>query len=205
LFRHQADHIEALLAAGDVGLAEEALERFDEQAATTKRPWAPWRRPHGVAASCARRRAISPGAVASLETAVVAHGNVDIPFELARTLLVKGQIHRRRKEKLLARDALLKSAEIFDRLGSRLWAERARVELGRVGSRKSDRHDLTVTEERVASLAASGLTNRVIAERAFLSPKTVEANLARVYQKLGINSRAQLGRAMGERERAAAK
>jgi len=64
---------------------------------------------------------------------------------------------------------------------------------------------LTVTEERVASLAASGLTNRVIAERAFLSPKTVEANLARVYQKLGINSRAQLGRAIAERERAPAK
>ena len=204
LFRHQADHIEALIAAGAAGLAEEALERFDRQAATTKRPWAlaTAARCRGLLRSAAGDLA---GAVASVDTAVAAHENVDIPFELARTLVVKGQIHRRRKEKLLARDSLLKSAEIFDRLGSRVWAERARAELGRVGSRKSDRHDLTVTEERVASLAASGLTNRVIAERAFLSPKTVEANLARVYQKLGINSRAQLGRAMVERERAPVK
>jgi len=203
--RHNLELGGITLPRGELaGRIEEALERFDEQAATTKRPWAlaTSARCRGLLRSAAGDLA---GAVVSLETAVVAHGNVDIPFELARTLLVKGQIHRRRKEKLLARDALLKSAEIFDRLGSRLWAERARVELGRVGSRKSDRHDLTVTEERVASLAASGLTNRVIAERAFLSPKTVEANLARVYQKLGINSRAQLGRAMGERERAAAK
>lgn len=204
LFRHQADHVEALIAVGEVGLAEQALERFEEQGATTKRPWAlaTAARCRGLLRSAAGDFA---GAVTALETALAAHERVEIPFELARTLLVKGQIHRRRKEKLLARDALVKSVEIFDGLRSRRWAERARAELGRVGSRKSDRHDLTVTEERVASLAASGLTNRVIAERAFLSPKTVEANLARIYQKLGINSRAQLGRAMAERERAAAK
>jgi DNA-binding CsgD family transcriptional regulator len=204
LFRHQADHVEALIAAGEVGRAEEALERFEEQGLSSGRNWA--------LAAAARCRGLLrsaagdlDGALRALETAIAAHDAVSIPFELARTLMVKGQIHRRRKEKLLARDALARSVEIFEQLGSRLWAERARAELDRVGSRRTDRHDLTVTEERVASLAASGLTNRVIAERAFLSPKTVEANLARVYQKLGINSRAQLGRAMAERERATAK
>jgi len=118
---------------------------------------------------------------------------------------VKGQIHRRRKEKVLAREAITLSAQIFERLGSPPWAERARAEMGRIGLVKRDPDALTSTEEEVASLAATGLTNRAIAERAFLSPKTVEANLARVYQKLGIHSRAELGRAMVQRERAAAK
>ncbi len=114
---------------------------------------------------------------------------------------MKGQIHRRRKEKVLAREAITLSAQIFERLGSPPWAERARAEMGRIGLVKRDPDALTSTEEEVASLAATGLTNRAIAERAFLSPKTVEANLARVYQKLGIHSRAELGRTMAERER----
>ena len=204
LFRHQADHIEALIAAGDVGHATEALDRFEEQARVTARA--------GGLAMVARCRGLLcsaggdlDGALRALETALAAHATVGVPFELARTLLIKGQIHRRRKEKLLAREALVRSGEIFDQLGSRPWAERARAELRRVGLRRADPRELTVTEERVASLAASGLTNRVIAERAFLSPKTVEANLGRVYQKLGIHSRAELGRAIAERERAAAK
>ncbi|NUT56529.1 MAG: helix-turn-helix transcriptional regulator, partial [Thermoleophilia bacterium] len=57
------------------------------------------------------------------------------------------------------------------------------------------------TERRIATLAASGLTNREVAGLAFVSPKTVEANLARVYRKLGIRSRAELGAAMARDER----
>lgn len=64
--------------------------------------------------------------------------------------------------------------------------------------------ELTATEETIAGLAASGLTNRLIAERIFVSPKTVESNLARVYRKLGIRSRAELGRAIAELDRAKA-
>ena len=192
LFRHQADHIEALIAAGEIGLAGEALDRFDEQGAATMRPWAlaTAARCRGLLRSAAGDLA---GAVAALDAAVAAHETVDIPFEPRGRSSSRARSTAAGRRSFLARDALVKSVETFDRLGSRSWAERARAELGRVGSRKSDRHDLTVSEERVASLAASGLTNRVIAERAFLSPKTVEANLARVYQKLGINSRAQSG------------
>ena len=61
---------------------------------------------------------------------------------------------------------------------------------------------LTPTEERIARLAASGLTNREIATRAFVTVKTVEANLARAYDKLSVHSRAELGRVMFERDRA---
>ena len=68
----------------------------------------------------------------------------------------------------------------------------ARAELERVGLRRAAQ-ELTETELRVAELAATGMTNREIAAQAFISSKTVEANLARVYRKLGIRSRAELG------------
>ena len=83
--------------------------------------------------------------------------------------------------------------EIFSRLGARAFIERTAGELGRVGTRVTMSLDLTATERRIAELAASGLTNRQVAERAFMSPKTVEANLSRAYRKLGISSRAELG------------
>jgi DNA-binding NarL/FixJ family response regulator len=63
--------------------------------------------------------------------------------------------------------------------------------------RPSAPRDLTETERLVAQLAASGLSNREVADRTFLAVKTVEANLARVYRKLGIRSRAELGARMG--------
>ena len=86
---------------------------------------------------------------------------------------------------------------VFEGVGASLWAKRARAELARVPVRRAP-GDLTPTEERIAALAATGLTNRVIAEQIFVSPKTVEANLARVYRKLGISSRAELGARMAE-------
>ncbi len=86
---------------------------------------------------------------------------------------------------------------MFDQLGTPLWADRARTELGRVslGPRQKV---LSASERRVAELAASGMTNRNIAAAMFISPKTVESNLARIYAKLGIHSRAELGRHVGE-------
>ena len=66
----------------------------------------------------------------------------------------------------------------------------------RVGTPAASVTSLTATEQKIAELAASGLTNRQVAEQSFLSPKTVEANLARVYRKLGITSRAELGARM---------
>jgi DNA-binding NarL/FixJ family response regulator len=82
----------------------------------------------------------------------------------------------------------------FDELGIPLWADRARAELARanVGNRRTA--ELTPSEQRVAELAASGMTNRDVAAALFISPKTVEATVARVYRKLGIRSRAELGR-----------
>jgi DNA-binding CsgD family transcriptional regulator len=69
-----------------------------------------------------------------------------------------------------------------------------------VGLRRSP-DELTATEKRVAELAATGLTNREVASKAFMSPKTVQANLTRIYRKLGISSRAELGARMAEESR----
>jgi DNA-binding CsgD family transcriptional regulator len=73
---------------------------------------------------------------------------------------------------------------------------RAHAELSRIGLRPPTPLELTATEQRVAALAASGHTNRQVAATLFLSPRTVEANLARVYRKLGVSSRAELDAAM---------
>jgi len=102
--------------------------------------------------------------------------------------------HPLRDIKKLADEALRSANRSFERLGSPLWAERAQAELARVGLRRREPDDLNETERRVAELAAQGLSNQEIAQRAFLSVKTVEANLTRVYRKLGIRSRAALAR-----------
>ncbi len=119
-----------------------------------------------------------------------------IPFELGATRLIEGRLHRRVNHKRAAAESLQQALEIFARLGAPVWAERARAELARVGLRHRPPHELTATELRVAELAAAGLTNREVATAAFMSPKTVEANLSRVYRKLGIRSRAELGATM---------
>lgn len=78
------------------------------------------------------------------------------------------------------------------------WAETARSELNRIPGRRESA-DLTPTEEQIARLAATGLTNREIASRAFISLKTVETTLSRAYAKLSVRSRTQLVQAMAAR------
>ena len=80
-------------------------------------------------------------------------------------------------------------------MGARLWADQAEAELDRLGLRRTS-GDLTVTERRVAELAASGSTAKNIAATLFMSRRTVESNLARVYRKLGVSSRGELGARM---------
>jgi DNA-binding CsgD family transcriptional regulator len=192
------DEIEALVALGEIERAEALLDVFEAGARRRDRPWA-------IAASARCRGLIEASrgdhaaALASLERALAEHERSDVPFQLGRTLLVKGRVHRRNKEKRAARESLEQALAIFERLGTPLWAEQARSDLGRVGLRPPAPTGLTATEERVAELAASGLTNRKIAETVFLTPKSVEAVIARIYRKLGVGSRAELATAMAER------
>jgi DNA-binding NarL/FixJ family response regulator len=112
-----------------------------------------------------------------------------------------GQLQRRGRRKDAATATLREALSTFQELGTPLWADRARAELDRTNVRPSHDNQLTPSERRVADLAASGMTNRDVAAALFISHRTVEANLARVYRKLGIHSRAELGRQMGRPER----
>jgi DNA-binding NarL/FixJ family response regulator len=124
-----------------------------------------------------------------------------MPLELGRTLLVLGQLQRRRGERRKARETIQRALAVFDGLGAPLWADRARAEIRRIGIRRAPQQ-LTEGEQRVAELDGRGLTNYDIAAALFLSRRTVEANLARAYRKLGIGSRAELGAVMAERKAA---
>jgi DNA-binding CsgD family transcriptional regulator len=119
------------------------------------------------------------------------HQGLGEPFEHARTLLALGSVQRRDRKKRTARASLDGALEVFERLGSRIWAGRARAELARVGGR-APAAGLTPTEERIAELIALGRTYREVADALFISPKTVQWNLSKVYRKLGVRSRAEL-------------
>jgi DNA-binding NarL/FixJ family response regulator len=121
-----------------------------------------------------------------------------MPFERARTQLLLGQLQRRQRQKERSRATLREALQAFEAMGTPLWANRARAELARAEVVPTDSLTLTPSERRVAELAASGMTNKDVAAALFISPKTVEANLARIYRKLGINSRAELGRLIGD-------
>ena len=75
---------------------------------------------------------------------------------------------------------------IFEQLGARLWAEKARAELRRISGRAPASEELTETEQRVAELAAQGRTNKQIAAELYMGVSTVESHLSRVYRKLGV-------------------
>jgi DNA-binding CsgD family transcriptional regulator len=193
------DAVEALIALGELERAESLTDALERHGRRHDRP--------SILARAARCQALilaargdPEGAEAAIERALAEHDRLRMPLELGRTLLIAGLVHRRARRKRAARESLESAVATFDRTGAAVWAETARAELWRVGRRTADRSELSATEEEIARLAATGLTNREIAERAFVSPKTVEGNLARVYRKLGIHSRAELGRAMAERE-----
>lgn len=197
--RADPDEIEALLALGESDRARAVLEQLEWRHATIPRPWT------AVALPRARGLVLAAEgeAAAGLETleALDMESAGRVPLEHARTLLVKGRLHRRLKQRRAAAEVLDEALERFVRLGAVTWERAARADLERTGLRRPARGELTPSELHVAELAAAGLRNREIATAAFMSPKTVEANLARVYGKLGIRSRAELGARMTETPR----
>lgn len=118
-------------------------------------------------------------------------------FDLARVRLAYGERLRRHRAMVAARVQLNAALEIFQRLGARPWMDRASAELRATGQTKPRAGDnvlnrLTAQEFEIVSLAASGLTNKQIAERLFLSPRTVGGHLHRAFPKLGVETRAAL-------------
>ncbi|HEX6256528.1 MAG TPA: helix-turn-helix transcriptional regulator [Euzebyales bacterium] len=173
------DALEALIALGELGRADVLTTALEQRAHALDRTWA--------LATGGRCRALLHAARGDLDAArtaadraAAAHERIDMPFERARTQLVTGVIQRRCRQRALARSSFEEALKTFERLGTPLWADQARQQLDRVGTRQSSGTQLTATEQRVAELAGSGLTNREVASTLFISPKTVEANLSRV-------------------------
>jgi DNA-binding CsgD family transcriptional regulator len=196
--RFVPDAIEAMLAVGRLSDAERLLRRFESRSARLDRTSA-----RAVAARCRAlvlaARTDFEGALAHLEGALEQHQRAPIPFDSARTLVALGATRRRARQKASARAALGAAAEEFDRLGAELWAREARAELARIGGRPPSGGRLTPTQRRLAELVSEGLSNKEVAAALFVTPKTVETQLSRIYAKLGIHSRTELARSLAKR------
>ena len=200
-FRVLPDAIEALISLGELDRAEPLIEELDAQGRTLDRAWA-----LATATRCrallAAARGDPPGALGHLQRALQEHQRVAHPFELARTLRAQGMVLRRDKHKAAAKAALEQALAVFKRLGAPLWAQATKAELGRVGLRPAAPvgvSGITAAEARVAELVAAGRTNREVAGELFMSPKTVEAHLSRIYRKLGVRSRTELAQKLTPR------
>ncbi|HEY2575927.1 MAG TPA: LuxR C-terminal-related transcriptional regulator [Streptosporangiaceae bacterium] len=189
--RFQADHVEAVIGLGDLTRAGELVRRLEARAVALPRPWI-----LTVSARCRGLLNAAAGhldeALADYQRALAAHAALDMPAEHGRTLLALGRLHRRRNERQRAQAVLTEAAAVFQGGGALDWAAVAADELRRARGRRGSPQRLTPTERHIAELASAGLRNHEIAAKLFVSPKTVEANLSRVYAKLGIRSRAEL-------------
>jgi DNA-binding CsgD family transcriptional regulator len=199
VMRFVPDQVEALIGAGRLGEAETLLDRHEALAAALDRP--------SPLAACSRCRALLlaergdlADALTSVERAIAQHDRLTQPFERARTLLAKGTLLRRSRQKGEARTTLQEATAIFERLDAALWTEKARAEARRIGGRAAVASGLSQTERQIADLVVAGRTNDEVARALHLSAKTVAWNLSKIYRKLGIRSRTQLGRALDARQ-----
>ena len=118
------------------------------------------------------------------------------PFELARTLLALGTVQRRVQQKRAARESLQLAGDLFERLGARVWLEKARSEQRRIGGRTASDDQLSETERQIVELVVAGRRNSEVAAELSLSTNTVAWNLSKVYRKLGVSSRTELAARM---------
>ncbi|WP_253776773.1 AAA family ATPase [Goodfellowiella coeruleoviolacea] len=215
--------VEAAVLAGDPRPVRPALERF--------RRWAEATGDQTLTAQLLRCQAMlaEPAAADQLfARALTLHERTGAAFERARTHLLYGEMLRRRRRPSAARERLRRALLTFDACGARVWADRVRAELrvagqaDRVdpaGTARTDRPalatQLTPQQLRIARCVAAGSTNREVAVRLSLSPRTVDHHLRNVFAALGIRSRVELARIIAaehrtpetwpERDRAAAR
>jgi DNA-binding NarL/FixJ family response regulator len=204
LIQWHGDYIEAFARAGRRIEADRALSSLQQHANRSNRLW--------TRAVAARYRGyLSDGDYAKdFEEALELHrsSRTPSPFEIARTQLCFGEVLRRKRDRIRAREELHAALDTFEQLGAEPWADRARAELSATGERARKRNapssrDLTPQELQIALAVAGGATNREAASRLFLSPKTVEAHLSSLYRKLEIRSRTDLARLFASRLAAA--
>jgi DNA-binding CsgD family transcriptional regulator len=197
--RFVVDHVEALIELGRRAEAEELLDWHEGNARRLERA--------SARASCARCRGLLAAhggdlaaAFAAFEEALEWHAKVELPLDRGRTLLALGVAQRRAKHRREARATLEEALRVFEALDAVLWAERALTELKRISGRAATPGGLTPAEERVAALVAEGKTNREVAAALYLSDRTVEGHLSRVFAKLGIRHRTEVAPALAARQ-----
>jgi DNA-binding CsgD family transcriptional regulator len=191
------DAVAALVGVGRIAEAEQLTVRLEADGSRLDRPWM-----LAIGGRCRAMLYAATGdldaAVAAAELALTHHERLPMPFERARTQLLYGQLQRRARRQAAAAATLSEALAAFTGLDTPLWVERARDELARTNTRPRSGSVLTPSEQRVAELVATGMTNREVASSLFVSPKTVEANIERIYRKLDIHSRAELGTRIGQ-------
>ena len=196
--RFFGDFVEGLVAVGDIDRAIELLDRVEPRAVLLNRTSAIGSVRRGRALVLAHAGDVD-AAVGAARGAVEAYAGTALVYDRARAMLTLGTVLRRFKVRAEARTVLSDALELFEQMGAASFVERTRLELARVGIRVQAPLGLTATESRVASLAAAGRTTRQIADTLFISTKTVEANLTRIYRKVGVANRAELATALAAR------
>ena len=195
-----ADHIEALIAVDRPDDASAAIDRLAAQAQATGGAWA-----RGVVERYRGMLAAEVDYDAIFARAIGYHASSAMPFEHARTQLCYGQRLRRSGRRVEARTQLREALSTFESLRASPWQQRAERELTGSGEHlrrgpSTDRDQLTPQELQIARLIAAGATNREAAAGLFLSPKTIETHLTRIYRKLGLRSRSQLATVFAQSE-----
>jgi DNA-binding CsgD family transcriptional regulator len=190
------EHVEAAARAGVPERGREPLSRLEALAAASGTDWA-----LGVAARSAALLADDGSAEPRYREAISRLERTQIRTALGRAHLLFGEWLRRQNRRVESREHLRTAHQIFVAAGGEAFAERARRELsatGEVVHRPSAGpvDELTAQERQIAVLAARGNTNPEIGEQLFLSPRTIEWHLGKVFTKLGVTSRRQLADAM---------
>ena len=186
------DLVEAAVRSRDPDACGPALERLEAWAGASGLPI-----PNAALARCRGLLATGAEAIAHLEEALV-HDELDTrPLERARIQLLLGEALRRERQRVRSREHLRLALQVFDRMGARPWSARAESELRASGETGAPRGSsgavqLTPQELQIAQYAAEGESNADIAAKLFLSRRTVEYHLAKVYTKLGVTSRRDL-------------
>ena len=187
-----ADYVEAALRVDRPDRAEQAATLLRAWASHVQSPWA-------LALSARCDALLADGSEEHFARAAALHAKSSRPFDAARTDLLRGEFLRRRRSRAQARTHLRAACEAFEGLGATPWAERARVELQATGETARKRDPSTMTqltpqELQIARLVGAGGTNREIAAELFLSPRTIDYHLHKIFTKLGMSSRTELAR-----------
>ncbi len=193
ILRLHADAVAALVTLGRIDDAWRLTHQLDVSSQANHLPWstAMAGRCHGLLNAAAGD---VPAALDFLEQALVDHELLPMPFEEARTRLLFGSVLRRSGHRSDARRELEVACAVFVRLGTPVLAAQADAELASIGGWPNRAGTLTPVEERIATLVAAGQTNKEVASTLFMSVRTVESHLGRIYRKLGLRSRTELSR-----------